>query len=63
MIYLKTGQIVELKENDNEKMSKYLRDYLPFYKSLGNFPGRTLDKALWMFGRFLKSPWHKLLPI
>ena len=61
MIQLKTGQIAELKEDDKEKFSKYLKEYLPFFKSLGDYPKRKLDKALWMYGKFLKTNWAKMI--
>lgn len=61
MIYMKTGKIRALSEDDSEKLSEYLKEYLPFYQSLGNYPNRKLDKALWMFGKFLSSPWGKIV--
>lgn len=61
MVYMKTGKLVELKEEESEKQMKYLKEYLPFYKTLGTYPERKLDKALWMFGKFLKSNWRKML--
>jgi hypothetical protein len=41
------------KYSDKQKIDFYLDRYIPFYAQLGNLDRRA-DKALWMFGKFLK---------
>jgi hypothetical protein len=42
------------------KVDAYLDQYLPFVASLGSFPIRKLDRALWAFGRFLSLKYQPL---
>ena len=58
MMYIKTGKIPKDEKNDREKYKNYRKRYIPFFKS--KFKGcdrRDVDKALFAFGKFLKT--HK----
>ena len=61
MVFIKTRKIEEIPNNDKAKQQKYITEYIPFYRDLGAFPDRKLDKALWAFGKFLKSPFGKMI--
>ncbi|MBN2211176.1 MAG: hypothetical protein JW709_07245 [Sedimentisphaerales bacterium] len=61
MIYIQKGDIEEIPNGDKRKIAGYLNDYLPFFKTFGPNPDRRVDKALWMLGRFLKSPWATMI--
>ena len=55
-MYIKTGEIPEDEQNDCEKYENYSKKYIPFFKS--KFKGchrRDVDKALFAFGKFLKT--------
>jgi hypothetical protein len=63
MKYIQTGSIVEIgNTNKEKKYSAYQIEYMPFIAGLTEFPQRTLDKALFSFGQFLKKAepytWH-----
>lgn len=45
---------------DARKVDAYLDQYLPFVASLGPIPIRTLDRALWAYGRFLSLKYQPL---
>jgi hypothetical protein len=49
------GELAEIPVTDSEKLRVYRESYVPFYSLFGPMPGRRLDKALFMFGRFLKT--------
>lgn len=56
MMYIKTGKILKDEKNDCEKYKNYRKRYIPFFKS--KFKGcdrRDVDKALFAFGKFLKT--------
>jgi outer membrane cobalamin receptor len=53
MHYMKTGRIVEIGSRKAEIYDSYESNYIPFVKSL-NSDQRTIDKALYAFGQFLK---------
>lgn len=57
MVYLKTGEIKEIPESNEEKQLKYINEYLSFYNEHGYYEDRKLDKALFSFGQFLKTRW------
>ena len=61
MVFVKTCKIEELSDYYKVKQQKYISEYLPFYRDLGAFPQRKLDKALWTFGKFLKSTFVKMI--
>ena len=58
MKFMTTGQIVEIGSTKKQKYACYLEEFMPFLASMGDFDGRTLDKALFAFGQFLKLAKH-----
>jgi hypothetical protein len=54
MHYLQTETIKEIPSKNTDKQSSYINEYMPFYKEQGDYKGRKLDKALFVFGQFLK---------
>ncbi len=55
MRYIQTQEITEIGNTKKRKYQQYTEEYIPFIKSLGNINHRTLDKALFSFGQFLKK--------
>lgn len=55
MKYIQTGDIVEMGNTLKQKYWSYQCEYLPFVNELRGIPQRTLDKALFSFGQFLKK--------
>lgn len=45
----------ELPVRDGEKVRQYLTRYLPFHQKFQGFDQRSLDKAFWSFGKFVKA--------
>ena len=54
MNYLKTATFREIPKSNREKYRIYLDEYQPFVKSINGFDLRTIDRALFAFGKFLK---------
>ena len=54
MHYMQTGRIVEIGSTPKQKYEAYESKYIPFVTSLGVADQRTIDKALFSFGQFLK---------
>lgn len=54
MRYLETGRIEELGGTNRQKYIAYEIGYIPFLKKLNLGEQRTVDKALFAFGQFLK---------
>jgi len=61
MSYLRTGTATEIPRGNSEKVRTYLTQYLGFHSGFDFGDQRVLDKALWAFGRYLKSPMFPLL--
>lgn len=60
--YIKHGTVNEIVDNDKMKIAVYV-DYVIFFQDMlkqGANP-RKLDKALWSFGKFLKTPTRIIL--
>jgi hypothetical protein len=55
MWYMRQGEFREIPGKDREKLRVYRDDFMPFHSSFGEVPERRLDKALFMFGKFLKT--------
>lgn len=53
MRYIEMGQLEEIPAKDPDKVSAYLREYLPFHRQFAALDGRAVDKALWAFGKFI----------
>jgi hypothetical protein len=54
MHYMKTGRITEIGSTQRQIYAEYESKYLPFVASLGTADQRTVDRALFAFGQFLK---------
>jgi len=55
MVFIEKQQLEEIPERGTEKVQQYLDRYLPFHQRFQNINQRSLDKALWSYGRFLKT--------
>jgi hypothetical protein len=55
MRYLKTKAITEIGNTKRQNYKQYLDEYISFIQSLKEIDHRTLDKALFSFGQFLKK--------
>lgn len=59
MIIIDSKDIPELnKMNDSKKISSYINNYIPFTKQFSNHDARSVDRALWAFGKLCNTPWH-----
>jgi hypothetical protein len=59
MCFLVHGRKVEIPQRTCEVIDSYVESYLPFHTQFRKLQDREVDKALWMFGRFLKSPFFE----
>ncbi|MFH0831296.1 MAG: hypothetical protein V1886_00295 [archaeon] len=65
--FLKHNEVKEISYKNKEKEEIYFKEYLEFFNSLHNnlinadIPKKKIDEALWVFGRFLKSDYGKIL--
>lgn len=58
MEYIETGVPRELPTSAKAVLTNYTGRYLPFWAKFSADSGRDTDKALWVFGKFLKAhPW------
>ena len=58
MMYLSTGKASELPKGKRAVIDCYRERYLDFFESFVESAPRSLDRALWAFGRFIKTtPW------
>ena len=56
MAFIEGDGLGELAQrSDPEKVRLYLGRYLPFYQEFTGFDTRSVDRALWSFGRFIKA--------
>ena len=55
MAFLQTGEREEIPDYDPQKVESYWRRYLPFHATFEGIESRSVDKALWAFGKFLKE--------
>ena len=54
--FIITGVVSEISElNDNEKSNFYFTTYIPFFNQFTDNENRRVDKALFTFGKYLKS--------
>jgi len=63
MRYIQTGKIEKIPASYGAISSIYLKEYLAFYMSFPESSGRRVDKALWSFGKFLKSQFSPMLDV
>jgi hypothetical protein len=54
MRYIQAGNGAELPIDPNERIRIYTDEYLQFHEAFGVYQDRSVDKALWAFGKFLK---------
>jgi hypothetical protein len=55
MTFIQTGACAEIPAYDPRKVNSYIRRYLPFHATFDGIDSRSVDKALWAFGRFLNE--------
>jgi hypothetical protein len=55
MTYIREARLRELAGNDNAKLDIYLKEYIPFHREFDGIDGRLVDRALFSFGKHLKS--------
>lgn len=55
MRFILGGTTEEIPETDRLKIATYINDYLPFYAEFDGLDRRSVDKALWAFGKFLSG--------
>lgn len=55
MVYVQTGEIEEIPNYDPRKIDAYINRYLPFHAQFEAIDGRSVDKALWAFGKFINE--------
>lgn len=56
MTFIEDGKPEELRGSDTKKLRTYLDRYLPFNGQFDGLDRREVDRALWAFGKFIKSP-------
>ena len=54
MHYMKAGEIIEIDDAHKMKYAVYELEYIPFFAQFKSFEQRTVDRALFAFGKFLK---------
>ncbi len=55
MTFIETGATEEIPQYDPQKIEAYINRYLPFHARFAAIDGRTVDKALWAFGKFINE--------
>ncbi len=55
MIFIEQQRLEEIPKADTAKVQQYLQRYLPFYQRFKGLNQRSVDKALWFYGKFLKE--------
>jgi hypothetical protein len=55
MEFIENGVREEIPQYDPRKIESYINKYLPFHAQFSSIDGRTVDKALWVFGKFIKE--------
>jgi len=54
MAFIQNGVIEEIPRTEIGKIESYCNRYLPFHEKFATIEGRAVDKALWVFGKFIK---------
>jgi hypothetical protein len=62
MAFLLKWAECEIPVHDHTKVRKYLEFYRPFFEQFEDCDRRQVDRALWSFGRFLKSEYGRIIP-
>ncbi len=55
MSFIENQKIEEIPEKDSDKVQAYLVRYLPFHHRFQGIDQRSVDKALWSYGKFIKA--------
>jgi hypothetical protein len=55
MSFIERGEREEIPKNDKAKVRSYLDRYLPFHRKFVGLDLREVDRALWVFGKFISS--------
>lgn len=55
MVFIGQQQIEEVPAQDNDKVEQYLTRYLLFHQRFQGNDQRSVDKALWFYGKFVKA--------
>lgn len=55
MVFIEQQLLEEIPKQDTEKVQQYLTRYLPFHQKFQGINQRSLDKALWAYGKFIKA--------
>jgi hypothetical protein len=55
MVLIERDELEEIPAGSAEKVQSYLHQYLPFHKRFQNINTRSLDRALWSYGKFEKG--------
>jgi hypothetical protein len=55
MSFIEFGKTEEIPNSDTSKERSYLERYLPFHRKFACSDLRAVDRALWVFGKFIKS--------
>jgi hypothetical protein len=61
MRFIQDGVVEEIPTNERRKIDLYINNYLSFHAEFRNLEFRSVDKALWAFGKFL-SDYKEMLP-
>lgn len=55
MAFIEKQKLEEIPESDNDKIELYLGKYLSFHGQFNRCDLRSVDKALWTYGKFIKT--------
>jgi hypothetical protein len=61
MAFIESGERKEIPKNDASKVRAYLDKYLRFHRQFAGLDLRSVDRALWFYGKFIKSTEFPLL--
>jgi hypothetical protein len=53
MRFIEEGALEEIPRRDDDKINSYIGRYIPFHARFNGLPHRSVDKALWAFGKFV----------
>ncbi len=55
MAFIDSGKREEIPKNDASKVRAYVDRYLPFHRQFDGLDLRSVDRALWFYGKFIKT--------
>jgi hypothetical protein len=62
MAFMLNWETLEIPLHNPTKVRSYLEKYRPFFSQFADLPSRSVDRALWAFGKFLGSGYGDMLP-